>query len=100
MDNIEELLNKLNDEFKTINNELTSFSEESNVKTSAYNSFLKIINSVDTSSLGVDKTVTIMTQDDDKQLDMKNSIPVIDEVVDPIKDDQVKDPIINLNGEV
>jgi len=100
MDNIEELLNKLNDEFKTIDNELTAFSEESNVKTSAYNSFLKIINSIDTSSLGVDKTVTIMTQDDDKQLDMKNSIPVIDEVVDPIKDDQVNDPIINLNGEV
>ena len=59
-----------------------------------------IQNALDTSSLDVDKTVTIMTGENDKQSKMINSIPVIDEVEDPIKDDQVKNPIINLNGEV
>lgn len=100
MDNIDELLSKLNTEFNVINNDFDNFLEESNVKVSAYSSFLKNINALDTSSLDVDKTVTIMTGENDKQSKMINSIPVIDEVEDPIKDDQVKNPIINLNGEV
>jgi len=100
MDNIDELLSKLNTEFNVINNDFDNFLEESNVKVSAYSSFLKNINALDTSSLDADKTVTIMTGENDKQTKMINSIPVIDEVEDPIKDDQVKNPIINLNGEV
>lgn len=100
MDNIDELLSKLNTEFNVINNDFDNFLEESNVKVSAYSSFLKNINALDTSSLDADKTVTIMTGENDKQTKMINSIPVIDEVEDPIKDDQVENPIINLNGEV
>ena len=98
MANTLELLEQLNTEFTDIDKEFNDFLNESTVNASSFNTFLKSLNaySVDTNT-----TMEMMTGEDDKQKDYPNAIPVIDEVVDPIKDEVNKSTtIVNTNGEV
>lgn len=97
MDNILELSEKLNSELQDINSEFNDFLNNDIVEANVYNVFLKSITAY---SIDTDTTMEMMTGEDDKQKDYPNSIPVIDEVVDPIKDDQTKNPVVNTNGEV
>ena len=98
MANTLELLEQLNTEFIDIDKEFNDFLSDSTVNASSFNTFLKSLNaySVDTNT-----TMEMMTGEDDKQKDYPNAIPVIDEVVDPIKDEVNKSTtIVNTNGEV
>ena len=98
MANTLELLEQLNIEFTDIDKEFNDFLSDSTVNASSFNIFLKSLNaySVDTNT-----TMEMMTGEDDKQKDYPNAIPVIDEVVDPIKDEVNKSTtIVNTNGEV
>lgn len=98
MANTLELLEQLNTEFTDIDKEFNDFLSDSTVNASSFNTFLKSLNaySVDTNT-----TMEMMTGEDDKQKDYPNAIPVIDEVVDPIKDEVNKSTtIVNTNGEV
>lgn len=98
MANTLELLEQLNTEFTDIDKEFNDFLSDSTVNANTYNTFLKSLKaySVDTNT-----TMEMMTGEDDKQKDYPNAIPVIDEVVDPIKDEVNKSTtIVNTNGEV
>lgn len=98
MADILELLEQLNTEFKDIDKEFDDFLNDPTINASSFNTFLKSLNaySVDTNT-----TMEMMTGEDDKQKDYPNAIPVIDEVVDPIKHDVNKSTtIVNTNGEV
>lgn len=98
MTNTLELLEQLNTEFTDIDKEFNDFLSDSTVNASSFNTFLKSLNaySVDTNT-----TMEMMIGEDDKQKDYPNAIPVIDEVVDPIKDEVNKSTtIVNTNGEV
>lgn len=98
MANTLELLEQLNTEFADIDKAFNDFLSDSTVNASSFNTFLKSLNaySVDTNT-----TMEMMTGEDDKQKDYPNAIPVIDEVVDPIKEEVNKSTtIVNTNGEV
>ena len=98
MANTLELLEQLNIEFTDINKEFDNFLNEPMVNASSFNTFLKSLNAY---SIDTNTTMEMMTGEDDKQDDYPNAIPVIDEVVDPIKDEVNKSTtIVNTNGEV
>ena len=98
MANTLELLEQLNTEFTDIDKEFNDFLSDSTVNASSFNTFLKSLNA---QSVYTNTTMEMMTGEDDKQKDYPNAIPVIDEVVDPIKDEVNKSTtIVNTNGEV
>lgn len=98
MANTLELLEQLNTEFTDINKEFNDFLSDSTVNANTYNTFLK---SLQAYSVDTNTTMEMMTGEDDKQKDYPNAIPVIDEVVDPIKDEVNKSTTtVNTNGEV
>ena len=101
MANTLELLDKLNTELKNIDNNFNDFLNDSTITAGKYNTFLKSISALDTSSLDINKTVEIMTDDNAKQKDYPDAIPFIDSVNDPVKDEVERTTtVVNTNGEV
>ena len=91
-----DILKDINDELQKMYDTLDEIDKsESVIEASKFDTFLKNITALDTSSVDTKKTETNMTGEVDEELPYPGSIPFYNYVNTPMKDEQNSDTVVN-----